>query len=622
MIIEYGSGAFRVSSRLARFDGGGDGRTLVTAGGGWVEAVDLGTGAVTGGPRVTAMAVCGDAVAVAPAERTGVVVLLGLPDLTALWEFDAGGPVHLLGGGGATVAAVTGDPYTLVLSLDGVTRRIALPDKAACLGVSPDGKFVAVGTDRGRTGQVLLVDVVAGAVRHTLTGPRAPVGGVLVDAGHDVVVAAAGPRVLGWAVSARKPKATSLWVSPKEGASLAGLTPGGRLIAYARQASTVSVDPMTGAVDWEIDSYGPALVHGDRVISARFHDCRELDPATGAIRHTWTHRGYVNRLSAAGDTIVGSGLGSRPMLFRPGAPGIPELGDGHVREVVAVAFDGERFVTSGADQRVCVWARGNPEPEFTALLDDSAGVSRRHHGVALDGGTVFAGSRSRVVRLAAGDESRSERLDGDVVAVVSMPDRGEVLVACSKGYRNGVLYRLDARTLEVRARAKAPHVLGALGYTPGSSRFDIRWATGVRTLEINTFKDMIGYEYPAHRPEVHLTADHQLVVYVDAHRDTATMRFHDIAARAARHEPVVIPALAGESRMSGTGLLATVHADAIRLWDVQAGALAAELPLPTSPGWGAVPHWFPGDAAILLTHGSGLIREVPLPENVFGAHID
>ncbi|MEU8232240.1 hypothetical protein AB0C12_21865 [Actinoplanes sp. NPDC048967] len=47
-------------------------------------------------------------------------------------------------------------------------------------------------------------------------------------------------------------------MSPKEGASLAGITPAGRLIAYAQQAVTVSIDPATGAADWETGSYGPA----------------------------------------------------------------------------------------------------------------------------------------------------------------------------------------------------------------------------------------------------------------------------------------------------------------------------------------------------------------------------
>jgi WD40 repeat protein len=612
-IIEYGSPAFRAESWLVRFTGTDDGRTLLAIDSGRVDAIDMGTGVVTTGPRVKAVTTHGGVVAVASEERPDTVTLLALPELTSREEIDAGGRVYQLAMGGGTIAALTAEPYALALIVDGTTHRIDLPVKATCLSVSPDGTLVAVGTDLGRTGNVLVVDATTGAVRHTLTGPRAPVTAVAVSAAHDVVVAAAGPRVLGWTPSAKKPKATSLWVSPKDGASLAGITPSGRLIAYAQQAATVAIDPATGAVDWETDSFGPALVHGDRVISARFHDCRELDPSTGAVRHTWTHRGFAKRLSAVSETIVGSGLDSRPMLFRPGATGIPELGDGHSRSVIAVSFDGDRFATTGQDDRVCVWERGRPSPLFTAMIDDVP-TTGLHHGVSLDGGTLFVGDGGHLLRFTVGDpepEARSDRLDGKVVAVASLADRGEVLAACSKGYRNGVFYRLDALTLEVRAQAKAPYVLGSIVYAPGSATFDLRWATGFRTHEIMEFKNIGGYEYPAHRPQVYLTPDHALSVYLDGREKTSTLRVHDIAARAPLHDPVTIPAVIGESCMSSGGLLATGHADAIRLWDVRSGTLAGQLPLRTSPDWGSVLRWTPGETAILVTHSSGGLQEVP-----------
>ena len=169
------------------------------------------------------------------------------------------------------------------------------------------------------------MDATTGALRHTLTGPRAPVTAVAVSAAHDVVVATAGPRVLGWTPSAKKPKAASLWVAP-ERASLAGITPSGRVIAYALPGATVAIDPVTGAVGWAADASSRALVHGDRVLSAEYGKCRELDAATGAVRHTWTHRGLASRFSVVGETVVGSHLGLPPHAVPARCDGDPRTG--------------------------------------------------------------------------------------------------------------------------------------------------------------------------------------------------------------------------------------------------------------------------------------------------------
>jgi hypothetical protein len=318
-------------------------------------------------------------------------------------------------------------------------------------------------------------------------------------------------------------------------------------------------------------------------------------------------------LSAVGETIVGSGLDSRPMLFRPATTGVSDLGDGHSRSVIAVSFDGDRFATAGEDHRVCVWARGRPAPLFTAMLSDMPNVYRRQ-GISLDGGTLLVGDDQRVLRFTVGDpepEARSEELDGRVVAVALLADRGEALAACSKGYRNGVLYRLDALTLEVRARVKAPHVLGSFAYTPEAATFDLRWATGFRTYEVKKFTDVAEYDYPAHRTQVYLTPDHALSVSVDGHGATSALRVLDIATSAPLHDAITIPAVLGEPCMSAGGLLTTGHGDAIRLWDLRSGTLARQLPLRTPLDPGSVLRWMPGETAILITHSSGGLQEVP-----------
>jgi WD40 repeat protein len=614
-IIEYGSPAFRASTSHARFIGTDDGRTILVTGHERVDAIDLDTGALTTGPRGTVVATHAGVVAVVPEDRPDTIALLTLPGLTPRAELGAGGPVYRLAMGGATIAALTAEPYALTLIVDGTTHRLDLPGKATCLAVSADGTLVAVGTDKGRSGNVLVVDATTGTLRHTLTGPRAPVTAVAVSTEHDVVAAAAGPRVLGWTPSAKKPKAVSLWASPKEAAALAGFTSSGRLIAWAPLTATVSIDPAAGTVDWETFSSGPALVHGDRVVSSQHHVCHEHDPSTGAVVHSWTHRQYVNHLSAVGDTIVGSGMESRPALFRPGTTDVPDLGDGHSQSVIAVAFDGDRFATTGEDLRVCVWERGLPSPLFTVPIDSLPVYPHRRHGLALDGGTLFVGDRTQLLRFTVGDpepEARSEELDGWVIAVASPADRDEVLVACSKGYRNGTLYRLGARTLEIRAQAKAADVIGTIEYTPGSATFDMRWGTGFRTHEIKGFKDVGGWAHPAYNPQIGLTPDHSLLVSIYSSAVSSTLHVQDVAAQAPLHDSITIPAVIGEPCMSPGGLLTTGHADGIRLWDVRSGTLAGEVPLHTPPDRGAILRWTPDEKAILLNHASGALHEVPL----------
>jgi outer membrane protein assembly factor BamB len=614
-INEYGSPAFRAARSHARFIGTDDGRTLLATGHERVDAIDLDTGLLTTGPRATVVTAHGDVVAVAPQDRPDTIALLSLPGLTPRAQYDAGGPVYRLAMGATTIAALTAEPYALAVITDGATHRIDLPDEATCLAVSTDGTLVAVGTDKGRSGNVLVVDATTGTLRHTLTGPRAPVTAVAVSTEHDVVAAAAGPRVLAWTPSAKKPKAANLWAAPKETANLAGFTPSGRLIAWARVTATVSIDPATGAVDWETYSSGPALVHGDQVISSMSGVCRRLDPSTGAVLHTWTHREYVDHLSAVGDTIVGSGMESRPVLFRPGIADVPELGAGHSRSVIAVSFDGDRFATTGEDLRVCVWERGRPSPVFTVTIDSLPVYPHRRHGLALDGGTLFLGDRTQLLRYTVGDpqpQARSVELDGSVIGVASLTDRGEVLVACSKGYRNGALYRLDARTLEIRAQAKAADAVGTIEYTPGSATFDLRWGTGFRTHEITGFTDVGGWAHPAYHPRIGLTPDQALLVSIYSSAVSSTLNVQDVVAQAPLHESITIPVVVGEPCMSPGGLLTTGHADGIRLWDVRSGTLAGQVALRTPLDAATILRWTPDEKAILINYSSGALQEVPL----------
>ena len=92
---------------------------------------------------------------------------------------------------------------------------------------------------------------------------------------------------------------------------------------------------------------------------------------------------------------------------------------------------------------------------------------------------------------------------------------------------------------------------------------------------------------------------------------TSALTVLDIAVRAPLHDPITTPAVIGEPCMSSGGLLTTGHADAIRLWDIRSGTPARQLPFRTPLDRGSVLRWTPGETAVLITHSSGGLQEVP-----------
>lgn len=617
-VNEYGNAAFRTRRRAAIFRFSTDGRTLLAldwfglqyGDPTWFDVVDTTTGAVIAGPEVTALATSADVVAVAGTAQPGVVTLLALPDLAPRAEITVGGQVTRLALGGGTLVAA--GPGMLLVHTEAAVHRIALSADPSCLAVSTDGTTVVVGTDRGRGGNVLVVDTATGVVRHTLTGPRAPVTSVAVSAVHDVVTAAAGPRVFAWTPSARKPRALALWSSGGDSAVVAGITSAGQVIAHSPRGLTVSLDPAAASIVWSVDSYGPALVAGDRVLSVRFSDVREHDPDTGAVRHTWTIPGFADALAVWGDTAVVSNGSSRPVLLRAGAAGPALLGSGHDRKITGMSFDGDRFATLAADRRICVWQRGRTEPLHT--IDTGEWVVERHpESVLLTGTTLYAGPGNVVQRWELGEgEPRacSARLKDDVAVIHSLPDRGLLLVGSENTRRTyGMFYLMDPQTLEIRQETRSTLVRGRVTYTPGAGVFHLHWSHGRRTIDLASLDSVSEQRVSSddYSRSAHLTPDHDLLVETKAD----TLYVTDLSTGEYLHKAVPIPQLTGSPAMSAHGAFVTPHADGLRLWDVRAATVVRLLPLLKVDDAMAL-HWFPADDGVLVCYDSGACHEVRL----------
>lgn len=602
--FEYGPPAYRTAEQHASFTCGDDGRTLLAGNfydlqhgsPGPFEAIDQATGTVTAGPPVTAFATGGDVVAATVAGRPDAVTLLALHGLTPIREVAADGPVTRLAAGGGTIAAA-GDGHLLVIAAEAEHRLVLPAGTPSCAAVSPDGTLIAIGVDKGRGGNVLVVDVTTGALRHTLTGPRAPVTSLAVSATHDLVAAASGPRVLGWTPSDRKPRAAVLWSATKDTA-VAGITPAGRVVASADKTEVVSIG---SSVEWSAPAYGPVLVTGGRVLSTRFTEVREHDPATGAVGHVWTCEQTITELTGAAGTVAGSDLSARPLLFRDGEPTPADPCRGHTAKVNAISFDGDRIATAGQDRRICVWERDRSEPSHTIRAADRAG------GVLLTGDTLVAGTGRRLGRWTLGEAEphvTSEVLKDDVVAVELLRDRDVLLVGCENTRRTyGMFYLIDPRTLEIRQSARSDRVGGTVTYVPGAQTFAMTWATGRRIVDLvtlETVSEVSRFADGFARTDF-TTPDQDLLVRVG--RDSL-----EIAGKVTPL-PAAVTATAA---MSPRGAFATPHADAIRVWDLRAGRITHELPVPKAITAGADLHWSPDGDAIMVCYGSGLCVEARL----------
>lgn len=614
-----------------------------------MQAVDAATGEVADSEPVGAFALVGAAVFAVRAADPSTLGVYRAHDLSRMRTVPVGVPLdatgrgyRLLAAGGDTVAAACADPPTVAIVAtadaaagptagDGAgwpVRRVELPAKPSCVGVSDDGALVAVGTDQERSGRVLIVDAATGAVRHTLTGPRAPVHQVMVTGGR--VVAAAGTRVLTWALppapppgkaapagrAARTPAAprAAVIAAAKKSAWLVGVTARGTVVVHRLEEGLVGVDPASGQEVWSDDSMAvEAVMNGDRLVVNRHRTIVEMAADTGAVLREWPDPAVGHVRAAVADRVAVVRGSQIAVLREPGVG--PRFPAAHGDQVLAVSFDGERFATTGRDGRVFVWRRGQAEP--STVIDGQTPVWPGL-GVHLDGDDVWTTFRHKVQHWHVDGSLRAESEWLKTTGTLVRPLPNGLLLVATETSRGGYgeLCVLDAATLEILDRKRVERSL-----------HDAVWADE-RHLELNgrlltiTF-DVVTrqrtrehlYEPETQATEQHMLPDRSLVVgagpalAADGTLSLGHLTVTALADGARHHLLSTTESFTGRGAALPNGPFATPHRDAIRLWNIETGTVMRELPAPPDI---ATLWWFPDGSALLVGTRGGALHEVPV----------
>ncbi|GAA2575663.1 hypothetical protein GCM10010399_01470 [Dactylosporangium fulvum] len=637
----YGSDAFRSLTRSTRSTFAADGRTLLLCGvlsgpTDVLQAMDVETGAVVGGDRVIGFVPVGDLVVAALTDNPSTLGVYRVRDLAPVRTVPVGVPVddrgwRCLVAGGGRVAIRCGEPATVVV-LDTDTwqaRHVDLPSRPTDMAVGDDGALVAVGTAQGRTGRVVVVDAVAGTVRHVLTGPRKAVGSVAVRG--DLVVASAGNQVLAWTLppapapgtrrSAAAPKARLLHTVENVEATVVGLTPGGLVLVHGRSV-IAAVDPVAGQVVWSADSTNWSRLAGDRLICTRYGEVCERDPESGTVRRTWPVWRSVGIAGVTPQLVaVGTGARVEPLAKQGGAPDHPA---GHDSPVHDVSFDGERFATAARDRWVFVWSRGQADP--VAVIDGSD-QSRPSRAVHLTGDELYTSYGGSVQRWSLDGSARTAALSaesgwlqsrGDVTLIRPLPGSGLVLVATEAPRRGlGGLHLLDATTLSTVDSSALDWTLYAADPLDEhrlllrGDRYTVEYNTVARRRVAQ--KAYTGRYYARIH---HLYPDRSLLVEARSYpndRDPSCrgwLAVTDLTDGTVRHDRIETEEFTGRGDLSAAGMFVTPHPDAIRLWDLDAGKVVHELPAPPliNGVW-----WFPDGETLLVSTDTGALHEVAGP---------
>ncbi|GIJ59377.1 WD40 repeat domain-containing protein [Virgisporangium aurantiacum] len=602
----YGSPAYRLRDDYHHLAVGSDGRTVFAVGrpdrrATVLQSVEVATGKVIEGDEVATFTVAGDRVVAVPTAARASLTVAGA-DLSVERTVPLDAPVRCLAAGGPVVV-VAGDGPPTVAVVDPVTGSVRsgpLPASPMCVAVSDDGTVAAIGTGTERSGSVLIVDTATATVTATLKGPRAPVRSVRVS-GRGLVVAAAGPRVFGWTLGVPKPVTL---LAAKNPASVVGFTTGGLLIAQVSEKTLHAIDPSTGAEVWKVDQYNTARVHGDRVVSLHFHTLRDLDAATGAVRHSWTSRTFTRGLAVGPDVVAATAATGRVAVLRDGEPW-PEDPGGHGAPVIAVAFAGERFATSGKDVRVCVWERGSSTPVFTAEPSTKQTESEAVH---LDDDAVWTAFGTRLQRypLDGGPPATTGFLKDRVTVIRPLPGTGLVLAAAQARRRSyGELYLFDATTLTPVHSERMDRTFRAADLRDDGL---VELRGDAHRLVFDPATRSVVHQQAARgwpfKPTQFLLPGGTLLVETEYQG-----RIHaiDTGRNAELYGVVETETISGTGALSDAGRLATVHTDAIRLWDAYTGEPAGTVPLPE----GVRQVWFlPDGKTLLATLADGRLLEL------------
>lgn len=233
-----------------------------------------------------------------------------------------------------------------------------------------------------------------------------------------------------------------------------GCTAGGLVLELGYLEPLVALDPATGSEVWSLDQYGPHAIEGDRVISVRFQELREIDGPTGQVRRSLVASlELLHTVAVHGDAIAVATRGARVQHLPRTATAWPaRRGSGHDEDVLGVSFAGARFATAGFDPRVVAWERGRSEPIVEVRPRTTEGVWPGH-AVHLAGDALFTTFARGVQRwsVRGGALCASiERLKDDVTVVFPLPEHRLVIAASEATRRtHGELYFLDLETLAI-----------------------------------------------------------------------------------------------------------------------------------------------------------------------------
>ncbi|WP_238008533.1 hypothetical protein KZZ52_31970 [Dactylosporangium sp. AC04546] len=642
----YGSAAFRSCSRSFRSMVAADGRTLLIQDSyrlsdndmsKVLQAMDIDTGTVVVGDRVLGFAPVRDLVVAALADNPSTLGVYRVPDLAPVRTVPIGVPADEQGlaAGGGTVAVLCGEAGSVVVLDTGTwqARHVDLPGRPVCVTVSDDGALVVVGTDQGRTGRVVVVDAASGTIRYLLTGPRKAVGSVAVRG--DLVVASTPDLVLAWTLppstatrrSTAAPKASTLYTSGKNKAAIAGVTPGGLVLARDGPV-TAAVEPVTGQVVWssaDMHWSSRVILAGDRLIWAGEREVYDRDPESGTVRQTWPVWGPAHLHGVTPELVAFSTMpgGRVELLHKLDGPSSNPAGHGSL--VRDVSFDGERFATVADDRWAFVWSRGQTDP---VVVIDGARQERPGAAVHLTGDALYTSFGGCVQRWSldgsattATPSAESMRFDDDVTLIRVLPG-SRLLLAAVRAARwgSGELRLLDAVTLETVDRSSLDSTVYA-AYPLDDHRLLLcgdRVAVEYDTVACRHIRRKIHADQPATHARNHLYPDRSLLIETRTYwteRETGhglsfggRLTVTDLTDRTVRHDRIETEEFTGRGDLSADGVFATPHRDAIRLWDLDAGKVVHELPAPPliNRVW-----WFPDGNSLLTSTHNGALHEVP-----------
>jgi WD40 repeat protein len=567
-----------------------------------LQTVDLASGEVVTGDRTVAHAVLGERVLAAPKAAPGTLRAYAIPSLTAGAEIAVGGEIVAVAvADGAVAALLAGGTLALVeAALAGAPRPVAV-EGARLAAFSPDGSTLAVGAESGR---VTLIDVAKGTVLRQLLGGRAPIKSLAWSADGGTVAASSAKSALVWPAAGGK--AVTVFKA-KSFAVVVGFH-GRRLVVHDLHKTISAVDVDTLATAWQHPHYGPVVLRGDRVISARFDVIREIDAQSGAILRTLTSvNGSPYGVEVAGDTVfMGELIGHRVHLGDLATGTWRAAPPGHEAELLCVAFDGDRFATGGRDTRSLVWKRGQAQP----IAADHAGSTGYVAAIALEGDTVWSAAGYGLRRFRASDGAlEAEIVTGHAVRLLALA--GGLLFVCTEVGRghHGELSLRDPVTLEpVHSERLARNY--ARAYVSG---------TMVRLHGERTWfeYDVAAREFGAHggaagesrNAEGLLSRDETIVVERRTTDDVSTWWSRDVATGAALFEARTAPRFWGAPDLDDAGQrLATGHRDGkVRIWDARGGALLREIDA-TILVYGV--RWTPDGAAVLAWDERGALVEL------------